>query len=695
MRRQLLLKLSFPMAFLVLLFVVSLASTLAITRAQARDSLAVNLAGRQRMLAQKMTKEALAFALSGEAAFREEVEATMGIFEATERALASGGRAPLDLAAGTTAELPPPSEASAAKVAAEARLFSALQKDLKDFMADSGDGDLRARLLAMTGELVGAADAVTVQIEEEARGRVALLERIQEASLALSLLVALLCLLYYRRAVLRPIKEMLAFTEGASDGADLTWRLSPKGEDEIARLGFSFNHFLEMIRVNFWRSSQGTQDFLASFHALSRGLQSFEERFGLMKDGIGKGTTAVDQITGAVQQQYASSEEISSTAQALAQMAENLNAAVTEVVGQAREGESALEVTADAVHSAKGQAAAVSERARILAGQAQVIHQVVQTIQGIAEQTNLLALNAAIEAARAGDAGRGFAVVAEEVRTLAEESKRAAVQIGDNLTGLMSGVDGTSGDVQSMSEEMEHVAARIAEVVGSIGSILERVESINEVSQNVAASAEELSASSQEMASGAESVSRFAGEINEVIGDAGRSVEALSLTVVDLSDRTRSSAAQGTEILDALASLNVTTCAELTVMAQNAIAAHQGWMKRLAAFLEGSLWNNETDPTKCRFGIFLATARPPQEATEDWWNVLTLHEDLHRLGHEVRRLMAEGRRDEAEAAYDWAAETSRKLTVLLEDLARRCREAGRGTPTASPASGLTALPDKA
>jgi len=95
------------------------------------------------MLAQKMTKEALAFALSGEAAFREEVEATMGIFETTERALASGGRAPLDLAAGTTAELPPPSEASAAKVAAEARLFSALQKDLKDFMADSGDGDLR------------------------------------------------------------------------------------------------------------------------------------------------------------------------------------------------------------------------------------------------------------------------------------------------------------------------------------------------------------------------------------------------------------------------------------------------------------------------------------------------------------------------------------------------------------------------
>ena len=49
----------------------------------------------------------------------------------------------------------------------------------------------------------------------------------------------------------------------------------------------------------------------------------------------------------------------------------------------------------------------------------------------IAEQTNLLALNAAIEAARAGDQGRGFAVVAEEVRKLAEDSRRAPREISN------------------------------------------------------------------------------------------------------------------------------------------------------------------------------------------------------------------------------------------------------------------------
>jgi methyl-accepting chemotaxis protein len=397
-----------------------------------------------------------------------------------------------------------------------------------------------------------------------------------------------------------------------------------------------------------------------------------------MEENMDKGANSVNEITQAVEEQYASSEEIASTAQALAQMAESLNQTVSDVVARAQEGEGALSATSQAMESARKQAEQVAQRAASLAEKATVIHQVVQTIQGIAEQTNLLALNAAIEAARAGEAGRGFAVVAEEVRKLAEESKGAAVQIGDNLTDLMDGVDGTSKDVVSMSGEMEEVTSKISGVVASIASILEGMESTNEISQNVAASAEELSASSQEMASGAESVSRFASEINTIITTAGNSVQSLSDLVRDFSGRTAESGKKGTELLEHLGVFNLGAEKEMESLVRNAIQAHEKWMKELEASLDGRLWVLETNPGRCRFGLFLTTFHPSKALESTWNRVVSLHDKVHHMGEEVRGHLRGGRQEQAQSAYREAKESASQLIALLQEMLQKNRNAAKG-----------------
>ena len=131
----------------------------------------------------------------------------------------------------------------------------------------------------------------------------------------------------------------------------------------------------------------------------------------------------------AISETSATMEEIKQTALLSSQRALSVSQAAQRSMQVSQDGRRAVDEVVEGMRRIHQQMEQVGENITHLAEQVQTIGEIIATVNDLAEQSNLLAVNASIEAAKAGEQGKGFSVVAQEVKSLAEQSKQATVQV--------------------------------------------------------------------------------------------------------------------------------------------------------------------------------------------------------------------------------------------------------------------------
>ncbi|SEV93933.1 methyl-accepting chemotaxis protein [[Clostridium] fimetarium] len=222
----------------------------------------------------------------------------------------------------------------------------------------------------------------------------------------------------------------------------------------------------------------------------------------------------LESVSATTEELAASTEESAATSQEMAATSQEIEKAVQTIAENSQKGALAAkdisiraEKTKESVTMSQKRAAALLvdtkeqlfkaiEQSKVV-GQINVLSDVIMKITA---QTNLLALNASIEAARAGEAGRGFSVVADQIRQLAEQSKKAVLDIQNVTTMVTSSVENLS---QSSNSLLNFVST---DVHNDYQSMLEVVNKYNEDARFIDDLISEFSATSEELLASIENI---------------------------------------------------------------------------------------------------------------------------------------------------------------------------------------------
>ena len=355
--------------------------------------------------------------------------------------------------------------------------------------------------------------------------------------------ILVLCVLIERvtHVVIRPVKEMTRVITSMASG-DFTVSMKVKGNDEIAVMGRSVEHFIASMKEMI-RQMGHVSDRLEKQAGSSKNVE-MNSAANIQSQSMTELNATVDQLSVSVNEIAQNATQLAGVVADTKEDSDKVEDKMRTTVEVSEKGKADMESVGNALHNIEISIHNLEEAVDKVGTASGEIVDIIKLIGDIAEETNLLSLNASIEAARAGEAGRGFAVVASQIGVLAKNSADSVAHITSLINEINGLVDdavkqagSSASDIES-SADLIHTAVdtfdqifqNIQETSHLIEGVVEKINQVDQVATNVAAISEEQAASSDEILATSESMLQQAKSISknseQVEAEAGNLAES-------------------------------------------------------------------------------------------------------------------------------------------------------------------------
>lgn len=628
---------SFKSQFLfsyLLIFLCASITALSLYFSMGTDASAINISGRQRMLSQRVAKEAMMVVQGIEQ--RAIVEKTIYLFEKSHDMLIKGNK-----------KLEPVTDKLILKQLKKVeQLWVNYKKNIWIYL-DQPTNKLLKEIHKLSPVVLKEINEAVVMMTALANEKVVRQQTIAVIMTFIILVLVVMARMFgmdYLMIQIAYLKDNLHLVgEGDfSKSIDIDY-----AKNEIGQMNAEYNlllkkigHVIGGVGLASSRVESATENLAATLVETVRGVQAQH--------------IDIDLVATAMNEMVATVQEVSQNTVQTATAAADAKTYAT----------SGKQVTDKAISGINSLASQLDEAANVMHRldiYSQQVGQVLEVINGIAEQTNLLALNAAIEAARAGEQGRGFAVVADEVRTLARKTQQST----EEIRGIIERLQGQTKTAVSVMEtsilKTQDSVSQTSEVGQALDEIVRSVTVITDMSHQIAVASEEQTQVAEEIDRNVTNVAVVAENTTQATDESVNATEGIRNEIRHLREL--------------IGSLKVKIKG---LDLEDAKTAHLAWRIKLRDFLDGKgslTLEQAVSHHDCALGKwYYSDGLEKYGEMSEMREVESPHAEMHLIIKNIILLKQQGNTGAAEVEFQKVKPLSSKIVHLLDIIELKAAE---------------------